>query len=273
MTMQKNHVGLALLTLLLGIGFWTPGGDAVAAPVLIDNFNNGDLATGGPGTVQAGFQLVTNNVNGAPTVTESGGLAQVPSLGGNNNSGIVNINPFDVSGFGELGFTAFWDINSSASNGNRTELLLQGGTGFRDTPNIRLQINHSGSVDLISSGGSSPIGTFTSSTLEDGFTVLSRFDDDGWEFDFEGLSGIGTVSGNWGDNSTPASFAATFAGVTHISAMQQNGAIDLTIDNIFVQSISAVPEPGSASLIGLSLAVVVLRSRRSRQRDGCGTSY
>ncbi|MCG8583960.1 MAG: PEP-CTERM sorting domain-containing protein, partial [Pirellulales bacterium] len=177
---------------------------------------------------------------------------------------------FDAASLAPAGFTAEWVVDSSTVKGRRTELLLQQSQAFRGgNTEFGLQFRHNGTLQLrtFNNVPEVTIGSFTASSLTDGFTVLGTFNSTGWTWDFTGVTGLTSISGNWGDSGSPVSYAAAFSSTQYVAGMIQrdaNGGSEvLNIDAIEI--VAFVPEPSALVLAALGLMGLVGTRRRRRR--------
>ncbi len=249
---------------------------AAAQALFFDDFENGNLATGGVGTVNAGFQLVSNSTRGTGTVGESGGLATIATSGTSfDNTGIVSINGFDTSAL--TSFSATWVVDSQTTPGATlgTELLIQGGTsngtgdgsGFRAGPIFNFSIGDDAKWNLTANDGTNNAALVsggnlgTAASVSDGYALTMNLNADGWSVTSSGLSNNISQSGSWTLDVTFSDFQTDLYVAAMIQANNNNGSRTLNLDSISV----VVPEPGTYALLAgcFALSSVMLRRRRA----------
>ncbi len=240
---------------------------ASADTVLFDDFNNGDLATGGAGTVNAGFQLVSNGVAGSPSVGESSGDATITAGTGFNNSGIVSINSF--SAVGQTGITATWEVTSQTATGgtNGSELLLQGNTGFRDFPTVIFKIlptsNWTFAVNDGTNSGILASGDLGgSAAVADGYNVTMNLTTTGWTLIGTGFSNNISTSGSW--SVAGFDFNDMQTSLYAAAMIQNDGNSSTPAMNVNSITVSTIPEPGTFALLAACLALTSVMLRRRR---------
>lgn len=266
-------------SLIAGLGLLGAFSTPAATVLLFDDFENGDIANGGPGTVNAGFTLVNNSSGGAGSVSESGGhmvtASEFQDSGGDNSGGVSK--SFDVTQGGSPGMALLvtWTIDSlgnfDANSNDRVLLDLTGTPHFRGFPNagsgnsadedhIALDIRGDGSVFLRSDPEiNTSINTITTlSELTDGFTVVGAFNSLGWSYTFSGVTMDNgpTVLGAWGTSGTLGSYPATFDNETYVNVTNRRSTAN--VESIRVE---IIPEPSSTLLFGCA-ALTLLGIRR-----------
>ena len=182
---------------------------ASASILILDDFNDDNLATGGVGTINPGVSTNTNGAGGSGSHTESGGSATITTSGNSNNSGLNSITTFN--GTGQTSLTVSYVIagvvNTPASNGIFLGLASDNGFYRNSTTNLGFQlsnINTFGSLKIgftANDGGTngsgteqtSSLGAFTLAELQDGFSVeFTVFDNDTFTTT---ISGLGDADG------------------------------------------------------------------------------
>jgi hypothetical protein len=245
--------------------------------VLFDDFDGTDIATGDVGSINGGFQLVSNDSNGTGTIGEIGGLATIATASNSfDNSGIVSINSFDASAATSI--TATWVVDSQTSPGstNGVEFALQGGTsngtgdgsGFRSEPNIRFVINSSNQWTLAVKDGTTSGNLSANNSLgaaagtADGYSFTLTLDAAGWALSSTDFATNIATSGTW----TVSGFdfsdlqGSLYASSIIQSENNNNNVRTMNIDSI---TVDVIPEPSSAALI-MGLGVMGLLARRRR---------
>jgi len=236
-----------------------------------DHFLNGNLATGGPDSVNGGFKMVTNGSGGSGAASESGTVATADTtLGGtHNNTGIVSNNTFDPTADPTNGFTVTWVVTSASNpTSNGINLTLQSGDDFFNwaggRPNLLFRFDH---VDdqkfhLLANDGSTEVelatlDPITMSEVLDGFTLTATLNSAGWSYSATGLDSLADNSGSWGG--ATHDYDSLFDSDTFVGAFIQGSDKTLSIDRITVR---AVPEPTTLALAAMGL--LGLRRRRRR---------
>lgn len=274
-TRTPNHMNTITKLLISAASAVLISSQAVTAQTLfLDDFENDNLATGGAGTVNAGFQLVSNSTRGTGTVGESGGLATIATAGTSfDNTGIVSINSFDTSAL--TSFTATWVVDSQTTPGATlgTELLIQGGTsngtgdgsGFRAGPIFNFSIGDDAKWNLTANDGTNNAALVsggnlgTAASVSDGYALTMNLNVAGWTVTSSGLSNNISQSGSWTGDVTFSDFQTDLYVAAMIQANNNNVSRTLNIDSITV----AVPETGTFALLAgcFALSSVMLRRR------------
>lgn len=260
------------------------GGTAQGTVLIDDDFDNGDIATGG---INGGFGLITNGAGVAGSIGEAGTDATLTSGGGtivsSNNIGITSNNSFDISSQSEgivvtyvvssvdatpsievqgpepgdpstfQGFktTSFWIDNDQ--NFDFTEGLfavaVSDGSPAIGPGDVRIFIDSpepGASVKIIAGAGAI---TFDDSTIDDGYTVKTTLTPDGWSVEFIGL-------GSLTNNSSSATVTSNV-----ISAAWGTDADDANYSNIFdstayVAALQQAPLANSATIDRITVEAV-----------------
>ncbi len=196
---------LTTTSLAIGLGLLGALSAPAATTLLFDDFEDGNIATGGFGTVNSGFQLVNNDSGGTGTVSETGGnmvTSSSPLNSGSDNSGGVSINSFDASSAGSPGIdlVVTWTISSlssfsTTSNGDRVLLGLSGSQLYRGgDPEDHISLDFRGNGDVIlraDAGSNTTIASISDrDDIIDGFTVTGTFNVLGWTYSFGGITSI-----------------------------------------------------------------------------------
>ncbi len=276
---------LAACAVLAGAALSTAGTTAQAALLIDDTFGNGNLATGGSGDFNGGFNLVFNGPGDDSSAGEAGGLATVISHNRTANAGLASKTGFSLAE--GPAFYARYVVGSISSQPQFNGVFLgfsTTNTGFyRTVSNIGLSLFGNGNVQdsgqglalVINDGGPGPDfipysneNSVQLASLLDGFTAELWFLPSGWSLLLEGLStaaGVPTTfdaSGLWpGGFDYREQFSATQYAVAYVQR-GETGSPDIThrYDRI---TVSAIPEPSTWLLIvgGAGLALVMGRRR------------
>lgn len=238
--------------------------------VIDDQFDDGALGTNTTG-VGTGFGRVNNGpgAGAGGAVGESGGLATATATNPLANVGVVSSDTFDPGSV--PGFSVTWEIDAVNVTGtfNRVELLVQGGTSFRNTPFWELQLVNNNSTtaptdwevrvdDGPSSDATVLTGDFGGGQL-DGFTVTASFDADGYSITSTGLTNaINVVDQAWTAAFDYDDFDATSNVAAMIQQFSQGPADSLVVDRI---TVTLIPEPGSLALLSLGGLMLVRRRK------------
>jgi hypothetical protein len=274
---MKTHKLLFTLT----AGLFVAAQSSTAAPLLDDDFNDGDLTTN-PG-IGGAFVLNQNAATPAGSVTEASSQAQITDgagLDNNNTTGIRSSNNFDLSD-DTLTYTATWDVASWISSTvapttpdqRRVRFILQQTTGFLfGADALYLEIDAGGDSAALnywdgglSSVSATGLGSFDGDA--DGFTVTMTLDSSGFSVSTLGLDGVTSqiaISDDWSALGTD--FATVTESNLYVAAnIQDRGTFtdtsagsELNIDRV---TLTAVPEPGSLALLGLG-GLLIARRRR-----------
>ena len=243
------------------------GGDTV---LLHDHFLAGGLGTGDTGSVNGGFNKVTNSAGGAGSASEAGTNASVStSVGGSDNTGIVSINTFDPTADPTSGFTATWVITSASDpEANGINLTLQSDDGFFNVaagrPNLlfRFDGSNDSKFHLLANDGSTSVDLLTAdaitmSQVTNGFTLTATLNAAGWSYSTTGLGSLADNSGTW---TGTHNYSTLFDSNTYVGAFIQtgnSGSKALAVDRITVtQQAAPIPEP--ATMIALFAAITGL---------------
>jgi hypothetical protein len=248
--------------------------------VLDDGYNDDVLATN-PDT-GGGFGQVDNGNGTAGSVTESGSLARIVDGDGQNTNGILSNNAFDLSD-SSLSYTTTWEVanwTTGTSDIRRIFLTLQTNDswifgGDTEESRVIVEIDAAGNNAFVRyqnrSGGSNT--NFDSAAFDlgaldqdtDGFTATLEFDSTGFSFITSGLDATNQVNiaDSWSNLGTDFATVVGTDGSMHVTGfIQDTGATGSQLDFDRI-SVTAIPEPSSIVLIGLSCGIgVFLRRRR-----------
>lgn len=227
--------------------------DASAAVVrdIDDHFDDGAIGVNnGAGN---GFQIVSNTANGIGSILEDASQAQITSNGNNDNTGIVSNDTLNVTA--EDTVTVYWDvIGASGIAANGIELLIQGGTNFREAQALALNLRPNGDARLRLGTSNIETDSVTLGDALDGFTATLVADINGWSLTTESLGGLAMSSGSYGSST----FLDIFNG-GRVAATVQRGVMD--VDQITVSVVGPIPEPATATLALLGAAGLLRRRR------------
>lgn len=211
-----------------------------AATLWDDDFDNGDLAAGATGSVNDGFQLVENAVNGPPTVGESGTNATITTGGADNNAGIITTRSFDPTVADS--FTVTWDVSSQTSIGTgigMTEHIIQAGPNNHVSPWFEFRIASGGNWSILANNGSTTTtlspGDGLVGGVPTGYTVSLTASTTGWSVSATGFTANPNASGSWNADFDYSNFTSTM----YVGSMIQNDdtadpPASLNVDSILV---------------------------------------
>ncbi len=239
--------------------------EASAGDLLLDNFDNGDIATGGSGDVEAGFTI--NQTSHGAQVYEAGGTLTLDCDVANGNWGkaeVTSLSPFDAVGTGA--YSATFTINSfQRTDRDRTTAfaLRPNNNGLSLSVNdqhsvagLALQINgQKGDVVLTAADTDGDDTTardllhqdlnVNMSELEDGFTVTLSADASGWSISVTGAASFESASGAWGAHD----YNTVFSDTTFVKCLVNDGTdktAKLVLDSVKVS-------PAASSLSPLAI--------------------
>ena len=274
--MSKKMLGFVVVAgVVLALG----ASAGAATTLLSDDFDNGDIATGG---TQGGFDT-WNNVNGG-TITEIGTdvTLMAPGIGGYTHMGIESKTSIDTTAYSQL--TATFEITSLTCNtqlhgfevGIREPGASSIGGHIGDRPRAGLVMafyktsdngawmlqagisdNGSKTTDRDILGNGSISGT-TWATYASGFSITLTADATGWSMTAPG-TGIADASGNWVNHDYDDIFS-TASHATVLHWQRNTNAATAVVDSV---TVAGVPEPGTLMLITLG-AGFLMRKRARR---------
>ncbi len=189
--------------------------------IVFDDFGNGDLATGGAGTTNAGFIKATSG----GTATETNGVAIVTATAKNTTCGLVSLNSFNAA---VGGFTAVWVVPTLPLGGNYGTLnfTLQSGSGlYSDNKALSFAVKY------VTGGSTFTVDAFngTKATLQsgsstaganDGFTLTATVNEAGWAFESTKLGMY--ANGSWTNG---YAYADLFDDSTHVGGFINRGGV------------------------------------------------
>ncbi|BDS07551.1 hypothetical protein NT6N_25910 [Oceaniferula spumae] len=264
---MKTHNKRAALATTLGLSVGLIASSQAATVLQSNDFGAGpDI---GPALQQTTNSLGTGGSSDPSTGVITTG-ANNTSTYGFNSSGLVDV----TSVAGATGFTVEWVVTGISQNVDAIQSndMFFGVTGNASTsttgvPNL---FNNSGNaigikldvINLQSSffevGGAQnaqmPAG-LTTASMEDGFIISFTVNDDNtWSATSTGLETEINSSGTLAQTT----YAGIASGLGAYTSVQGNSVI-YTVDNV---TITTVPEPSSAALLGFGGLALVLRRRK-----------
>ncbi len=218
---------------------------------IFDDFENGDLATGGAGTTNAGFFKATSG----GTAVETNGVAIVTATAKNATYGIVSTNSFNAMTDAAAGFTAQWVVPSLPLGGNygTMSFTLQSGSGlFSQTNALSFAVKYitggsTFSVDAYNGGSStSLVSAIASGQGNSGYTLTATVNEAGWS-----ITGLNVnTNGTWVDGFT---YADLFDETTHVGGFINRGGVatskELRLSHVTVIGADGEPPPADPALI------------------------
>jgi hypothetical protein len=244
--MKKIRVVVSTMVLVLS---------AQADPIFYDDFEDGALATGGAGTVNAGFFEIDNGGPGqAGSVEETGGVARLSSGSTKNVYGMLSATSVSLAspeGVRSTGNVVGYSLKDSISY---MAFNFQTSSSYDDTPEVQVLLNMTnGQVTVTSDGVEvAPGGSFDVNLFagEESFSIVLEYTPDQLEFvaDFKdnGLTDITFVSG-WNSGISPLKAATTYHHGIFVNG-EGNSAVVADVGDILTEPI---PEPAVISLIGI----------------------
>lgn len=250
--------------------FPDPSASAVVQCLILDDFENGNVATGNVGE-NGGVQLVQNGVASGESISEpAGGSDLLVNTGtvANGNVGVVSVTSIDFANSAE-GVRLTWEISSMTSLPQVNGLfvgVVDGTSFYRLTDNIGLVFNGTESRTASNGGFSFVIGdnngngaadnivdtgqSVQLSSLLDGFTVVLEFTSDGWSYQITGLNNsagnaeIFANAGTWVAAGEAANFYSTFFGGNErmlASVQREASALNFQLGRMKAESLIARP--------------------------------
>jgi len=234
---------------------------------------------GGTGTNPT-FNGFSNNV-GTNSWTQSTGVLST-STSNNSTMAAISANATDFTSLGSDSLVMTTRVTSAdgtlAANGNFIGFQQSSGLWNNDQPSFGLIIGGSASVGgllnvgvggLASVGGKYigvNYGTTTAGSMSSGFDVILTLSSSGWDVAITGLedSGGAAITGGSGTWGGAIGEFSDFNNDMRVGTSYQTSAAagDLTLSQITLTQVAAVPEPSSTALLGLGGLALILRRRK-----------
>lgn len=271
------------LLLQLAIAFTVLTSHATAAVTLIDKTFDGNNTN----DIGSAFQQLTNGVGTGGSSNTTTGVVTTGSGNVNSNYGFNNISLTTIP-VGTTSITATFVISSApasvstlAANGlffgivSGTDATNNGSNGLYQS-----QPRSFGYIAGSTNWGDHGIGqdlnetnntiftqlsnTPTNASFADGFTVsITMNSNDTWSIITTGLStnatGTGGYTGTLNTGAAGFNFATFISGGVGLNTSLQNGGMVMEIDQM---TLTAIPEPSTAMLVGAVGTLALLRRRR-----------
>jgi hypothetical protein len=257
---------------------------SASAQLLFDDFDNNNLATGGPGSTNGGFTASVNGSGAGSSSEPAGTSALLSSDTVFRSQGIASSNAVDLGSLSS--FTVTFDVSGTTGvlGGNGIFLGLKDtnvSTFYRSEPNFGIAIGSnksnygSGSDEVVLvANDTDPDGGIVQATifedidfasLADGFTASFTVNSDNtFSYSVSGITGTGSGTGS--GSVTGTVFASQFDNADYvIAAIQRDGTPSAPSGaaTMSVDSIAVIPEPSSLALLsGFAALAMLVRRRR-----------